>query len=289
VTIALTRPAVTSKLSFPGVVTSEWIKFFSLRSTYWVLSLFVFVTAGFNAIACLIFRSEADADFLGHLHVSEIFAQMTSMVGTLVVGILGVLTITNEYGSGMIRSSLTAVPRRLPVFWAKALVLLAVSAVVSALTVLLSYGAAYLSLRDRGVDLALVDGENWRVNLGIVLYIVTMTLLGLTVGTLVRSTPGAMAIVVGLAFVLPVIASIVYSFVVGTSDAVFGLWRKAILYIIEILPSNAGTPLLTYDLQSADTVVPTLGLGPWSGLAVMWAWVVAFGIAGLIRLQTRDA
>jgi ABC-2 type transport system permease protein len=190
----------------------------------------------------------------------------------------------------MIRSSLTAVPRRLAVFWAKAFVLAVVSAVVSALTILASYGTAYLTLRDRGVDLSLTDGENWRINTGLVCYIVTMTLLGLVIGTLVRSTAGAMAIVVGLAFVLPVIADIVRSIVLGTTSGEYALWRKLILYAIEVLPTAAGTPLLTWDLAAAsDPITPSLNLGPWTGLGVMWAWVAVFGLPALLRLRLRDA
>jgi ABC-2 type transport system permease protein len=274
------------KLSFGGVIRCEWIKFFSLKSTYLVLALFVVCTAGFSAIE---FVSIRGYEWAASIHVSETIGQFASLLGTLIIGILGVQTVTNEYSSGMIRSTFTAVPKRVPVFFAKSFVLIVVGLLTTALTIAISYGVAWLALRDTGTDLSLTADQNWRVNLGIGLYIVTFAILGLWIGTLVRSGPGSMAIIVVFAFVLPVLAELLRTIVIATAQGTYALWHKLVLYFIECLPTAAGSHIMEWDPAVTDDLTPSLHLTEWTGFAVMWVWVALFAIPAIVRLRTRDA
>jgi len=276
-----------ARLSFRGIVVSEWIKFFSVRSSYLVLGLFILVTAGFNTVLCLGLRLRGDPQNLAEQHLSVMVAQLTAVVGTLVVGVLGVLAITTEYSSGQIRTSLWAVPRRLPVLWAKAVVVAFVAAWAAVVTIILSYLVGWLLLRHSGIDLSLTRGQNDRILVGIILFVVTITVLGLMVGALIRSTAGALAAVVTLTFVLPVIANLVRG-ALGVAPT-YSLVRRLVFYSLEILPTAAGQPLLSWTTSDTSSRVPTLHLTAWTGLAVMWAWVVVVAVPAVIRLRTRDA
>ncbi|MDR1807083.1 MAG: ABC transporter permease [Propionibacteriaceae bacterium] len=275
------------KLSFPGTVRGEWIKFFSLRSSYLVLSLFALVTAGFSVISCLVMRfSEAGSAMAGS-HISELVAEFTIQIGSLVAGVLGALTVTNEYGSGMIRASFTAVPKRVPVVFAKACHLIIVTALASAAAILLSYGAAWLLLRSEPVDIGLTTGENPRILGGIVLFVVTIALLGLFMGLLIRSTAVSVTLVFTLVYILPALLDIVRSLVIGSAHGDYTLWRRLVLYANEVMPIAAARPLMSWDQATSD--LPGLHLGPWTGLGVVGAWVVLFAFLGLLRLTKKDA
>jgi len=277
------------RLSFGGVIASEWIKFFSLRSTYLALAVFIFVTAGFNTILCIGLRLNGDPGSLADDHLSVMVAQLTATAGTLVAGVLGVFSITNEYSSGLIRSTFTAVPRRLPVLAAKTIVLALVGAWASVVSIAVSYIAGWLLLRHTPIDLSPVAGENGRILLGVVLYVVTVTVFGLMVGALIRSTAAAMAVVVAVAFILPLLADQARDLIdLGGSES-YPLWRRLILYAIELLPTVAGRPLLSWTDDTVSSRLPSLHLTPWSGLAIMWCWVLLFAVPAVIRWHNRDA
>jgi ABC-2 type transport system permease protein len=275
------------RLSLIGIIRSEWIKFASLRTNHLVLSFFIIVSVGFNAILCFGLYRNGNTDDLAGLHISELIAQMTIMVGTLVSGVLGVLSMTHEYSSGLIRSSFTAVPRRLPVVVGKAVILIITASVTSLVAIALSYLAAWMFLRGTGVDLSFYAGENGRILGGVVLYVVTVTLLGLMVGSLIHTTPGALAVIIAVAFVLPLGADLLHNLAVNSAPGGYALWQRLIFYAIELLPTEAGEPLVTWAGTTSD-LTPSLHLGIIGGVAVMWAWVLVFAIPALIRLRVRD-
>src|SRR3954454_2773236 len=118
----------------------------------------------------------------------------------LVIAVLGVLMVTGEYSTGMIRTTLTAVPRRLPTLWGKALVLAAVVA-ATAVGVVLAWLVALPTLHAHGAALDLGDQQTRRILLGGVLYLVAVSLLAFAIGTIVRLSAAALATVLGLLLV----------------------------------------------------------------------------------------
>ncbi len=121
------------------------------------------------------------------------------------VAVLGVLIVTGEYSTGMIRSTLTAVPKRLPALWAKALVLTAVTTTTTAaVAVALSWVVALPTLHAHDTALDLRDPQTQRILLGGVLYLAAVSLLAFAVGAIVRHSAGALATVLGLRLVVEV-------------------------------------------------------------------------------------
>jgi ABC-type transport system involved in multi-copper enzyme maturation permease subunit len=188
------------------------------------------------------------------------------MLGQLTIGALGVLVITGEYATGMIRATLGAVPRRLPVLWAKA----AVFAPVSFILTLASAFAAFLGgqaiLGSHGVSLG--TSGSLRVVFGVALYLTVVGLLGMAIGFLVRSTAGAITTLFGLLLVLPAI---------GT--ALPNSWQQAIL---PYLPSTAGQALVSINHQ-------TNTMHPWPGFALFCGYTAIAIIAAAYTLRHRDA
>jgi ABC-2 type transport system permease protein len=290
---SVTKAPLQPRLSFSGVIASESLKLFSLRSTYWVLGVFIVITVGISALVAMAVRASPidDADLLSTLHLSVIISSGIILFGNLVIGILGVLTVTNEYSSGMIRSTLAAVPRRFPAVMAKVVVLTLVSFVCSSIATLFSYLVGRAIFGDLGADVGL-SGQNGRIILGIQLYVVVMALLGCMIGLLIRSTAGSIATLIALTLVLPSLGGILRPFI--NIDTMLGAevsgWRRLLLYFFDILPTNAGGQILSWVEESATTnTAVSLNLSPWAGYAVFCLWVVAFAIPALWRLKARDA
>ena len=288
-TAATTAPAAAlaaspdTGVTAAGLLRSEWIKFWTLRSTIWTLGLTVVLMVGlavlfaFGAASSL---GETDPEDPGVTLVIENAAGLIGMgtfLAQIAVAVLGVLTITGEYSTGMIRSTLTAAPRRIPALWAKVAV---VAASVTAVAIVSAALGALLTLgfHDRlGITLDLTDGETQRLIAGIPLYLAGLALLGLAFGALLRSSAGAIATVLGLTLLLEaMIAAIPF---------------RIFEVISPFLPTTAGQRILTGDatLAELDAVATGATLGPWQGYAVLLAWVaVLLGIAAVL-LRRRDA
>src|SRR5690606_22319774 len=135
-------PAFHTRLTFPGVMRGEWIKLLSLRSTWWVLgvSVAVMILFAFGQAMSLESMEAAPetAGVLTAIHGAEIVSGGYPL-GAVAIAVLGVLLMTGEYSTGMIRSTLSAVPTRLPVLAAKALALVTLTVIVSAVGLALSY------------------------------------------------------------------------------------------------------------------------------------------------------
>jgi ABC-2 type transport system permease protein len=255
------------KVTMTRVTRSEWIKLWSLRSTAWLLvsSAVIIVGVGVGLCAVALHNLEHGTG-LGNVHPATI-----SLYGAygaqLTVGVLGVLLASGEYGTGMIRSTLTAVPARLPVLWAKLAVFAAIALVVSEAAVFTSLwvGQAILSSRDSGQSLA--DPGVLRAVVGTGLYLTLAGLLGVALGFVIRNTAGALATLMGLLLVLPLLG---------------GALLPASWHVAQYLPSNAGQAVMLLSHASEY-------LAPWTGLGVFAAYTVAtIGVAALV-LARRDA
>ncbi|MDR1078844.1 MAG: ABC transporter permease [Propionibacteriaceae bacterium] len=294
------RSSVPARLTVPRVIRSEFLKFFSLRSSWWVMIIFFALTVIFSLIMSLALGSFSGASFnqdgdpepldpsqiIGQLNLLNLISTPVMVLGTLIISLLGVLVITNEYGSGLIRSTFTAVPRRLPVVLGKVVVLIANGVLVTYLAVLVSYLIGRIILAPKGIDLTLFSGPAGRVFVGVPLVVVTFALMGLMIGCLIRSTAGSIATTVGLTFVLPALADTFRGLLVMGQNSVSG-WRRIVVYGLDLLPTSASNRLLSFEPVSAEQV--GLHYGPWAGYGILCLWLLAFAVAGLLRLMRSDA
>jgi ABC-2 type transport system permease protein len=285
---AVHRPPI--RLTFLGVLNSEWIKLRTLRSTFWCYVIIVALTV----LLGLLFASvnQGSATDLPH-DVQQSTWMSASTLGInfsqLVVGVLGALVITGEYGTGMIRSTFTAVPRRLPAIFAKAIVFGVVTFLVSLVGLVGAALATAPILAGTGVTADFGDPEVWLTLVGGAGYLALIGLIALAIGLLLRSSAAGIAAALGLVLVVPVI----FNLLAGLAKA---QWAAD---VGSFLPSNAGGKLFTYPAE-APTSVDGSGPGPvgvassidltnWQALLVLAGWFAVTFVVGLIVLKRRDA
>jgi ABC-2 type transport system permease protein len=271
-TLAPVRPA-RQGVSFARVVTSEWIKFRTVRSTLWTLPITAAAMVGMAVLQAW------GISQLDHSGMSVSGAEIVTggwFFAQLAVAALAILSITGEYSTGMIRTSLTAVPRRSPVLAAKALILFVAVFVVGAVAVALSWLAATPFLNRLGLSIDLTDGETVRILLGAPLYLATIGLFAFAVGALLRHSAGALAVVLGMLLVVEnVFAALPFRFFEVISP---------------YLPSTAGTRVLSgAQSVSMNAGATSPSLTPWEGYGVLVAWAVVLATAAVILLRRRDA
>ena len=271
-------PAPAVRVTPWPVLRSEWIKLWTLRSTLWTTGLTIVVLV-LLAWAMAASAGVAPDQFAG----GEGSASMVYMVlapgqifGALVLVVLAALTVTGEYGTGQVRSTFAAVPRRLPVLWAKGLVVAVVTfttaAVGTALSLLLA-GAIEPAMQPDWSD-----PEMLRIVLGTPLYIATVALLGFALGALMRNTAATIATVIGFVLVVESVLNLIS-------------W-KPLEYVRPFLPSSAGARVATpeeYLDMTNQMATQAVDLSPWGGYAVLVGWVVVILAAAAVRLRTRDA
>ncbi len=248
-----------------GVIASEWLKFRSLRSTLLVLGAAMAGMVVFGAIIAYNTRNPAGQD------PEDLVASgplQGYYLGQLLMGALGVLVVSGEYSSGMIRATLAAVPRRWPVLVAKTVVFTVVVAIAMVAASVVAFLVAQSVLSGHRATYSLADPSTLRVVIGTGVYLTLVGLLGSSVAWIVRSTPGALVATLAIVLILPVLF-----------ELVFRSWGT---YIAAYLPTGAG--------QSFSTNLPQPhALSPWVGLGVMLLWVVAGLTAAVVSLQRRDA
>jgi ABC-2 type transport system permease protein len=270
---ALPVPSVSPVTAFGRLMVAEWTKIRSVRSTVWTLIAFVVVTIGFTALLSLAISanwSQAQPS----QRAATVSDPVATILGTglefgqLAIAVLGVLVITSEYSTGMIKSSLLAVPKRLPMLAAKSLVFAVLVLVVGEIVALCSFfvGGAILhshapvSLSDPGVIRAVI---------GAGLFLAVLGLFSLAIGALMRHSAGAICTAIGVVFVLPIIASFLP-----------GSWGQ---HIHDYLPSQAGAMIA----QAHEGVDQTLS--PWQGFGVFCAETAILLVAAFYVLRRRDA
>ncbi|MHA7270881.1 ABC transporter permease [Arthrobacter sp. HLT1-20] len=295
-TISAPQRAGRGSVTFTGVLRSEWIKFRSLRSTQ-LLLVFTFVAVvGVGALAAWLRGIFVDAIMGGggpagpgsgtaepQMTLQQAMelanAQGFSIYGTpiaglqlgvLVIGALAVLLISSEFGTGMIRSTLTAVPKRLPAFFAKAVVLVVVSYVLTLVAAFATFLVSIPILSSFGIDISLgMDGVLYSILMG-GLYVAGVAVAGLSLGTLLRSSAGGIIVLVALFFLLE-IATQLLGLVPGD------FWK----YVGQYTPSVAGGRML--EIGDKDAFIT-----PLSGGLIFLAWILALAVPAAISLKTRD-
>lgn len=266
-------------LSFGGVLRSERIKLFSLRSIRWAMAMMLAAGLGLSALLALAMRGSltgegapSDPALLAEAGAGYVTQAATFgiMFTQLIMAVLGVLAVTNEYSTGMIRSSLTAVPRRTPVLLAKALLVFLVGLVIGLITTL--GGAVIATLLEPGASLSLLlRGDVLASLLGGGVFLALVALFSLGIGAVLRSSAGAIASVVAVLFVAPIAMQIM-----GISG-----WEW-VPVVAEALPSSLGQAITMSALSGSE------GMGYWQALAAMVAWVIAALVPAAILLKTRD-
>jgi ABC-2 type transport system permease protein len=290
-----TTPAPASTIGFGNLMHSEWTKLRSVRSTYWTVIAAALSTVALAVVICIRFRQLIGQDGPGKLDGFD--PTLTSLNGIylaqIAIGTLGVLVITSEYATGMIRATFSAVPQRRAVLAAKALVFAGATFVLGELISFAAFGIGQAILSgahpdltrgfigaDGGpVDLArdfpglhtsasLADPGVFRAVFGAGLYLAAVGLLGLGLGAMIRHTAGALSAFFGLLFGASVITALLPT-----------NWRNDLM---PYLPANAGSQIFT--------IVPTHdALAPWSGLGVFCLYAVAALIVGFVLVGVRDA
>jgi len=252
---------------------AEWTKLRTAGGNGWLLSAAIALTVALSAGAArsVVCGEPGCAEDVTRISLTGI------VLGQAVVAVLAVLAVSGEYGTGMIRTTFTAVPPRTTVLAAKAIVLGGVTAVAGAVAVLGSLLAGRLILPGNGftaahgfAPLSLADGPTLRAAGGSVLYLVLIALLSLGVATAVRDAATAIGTVLGLLYLFPILTHVV-------TDP---QWRK---HLQQIAPMTAGLAV------QSTTGLHSLPIGPWAGLGVLAAWSAAALLAGRLLLRLRDA
>ena len=266
-TAAVARDSVPcSPVDLRRVIRSEWIKFRTLRSTVAVLALAVL---GMVVIALLVaYNTRHLSASLDQNDIAPSATLQGYYLGQLLIGALGVLYVTGEYSTGMIRSTFAAVPTRIPVFWAKLVVFVSVTAVTMTVVSFVAYLISQALLAHFRTGFSLTDPGVLRVVIGTAVYLTFVGVIGAALGWIVRSTPGALVAYVAVVLVIPVLLG-----------AAFGTVGKK---IAEFTPTQAGAGFST-------SIPDGPSLHPWIGLGVMAAWMVGFLVVAAVCLRRRDA
>ena len=256
-----------------GAVRSEWTKLWSVRSTGWSLVAMSTISVGLmSVIAWTAVRQWKDLEAEEQASLAgqplEIILSRPIYIAQLVVAVLGVMAVTADYTTGMIRPTLQAQPRRLTVLTAKVLVLAAIMLAVGELLSFLAFAVGKPIIAER-IPVRLGADGILRAVIGAGLYLTLLSLFSLAVGTVIRHTAGAITTVLGLVLVISGLTGLLP----GTWGARVNAW----------MPTNAGQLIL----QSQPD--PDAVLTPWQGLAVFTGWTTLLLALGAILLVHRDA
>ena len=272
-------------LSLPRLIRSEWVKLFTVGSTWVLLSVTLVLNVGIAVLMAYLFRSNDSAfgpNMAGAQGLwSERVAEGSTFTGMILLPILAVLTITSEYSSGLIRATFAVAPRRVRVMLAKMVVVALVVAIVSALSVAIGWAAGYAILQNTpSIDLALTTNTSLRVLGGYVVEMVLLALFSFGLGAWVKWTAAGVGTALGMILVLPG-ALAVLSLLAAPDTATSG-WRKWLVDANQFLPTNAGNAVTT-------AVPPPDALyGPWEGVGILGIWALAALVIGVLVTARRD-
>lgn len=295
-TTAAVQPAPASpghlragRYGVADLVRSEWTKLRSLRSTYWSFIVCVLLAVGVAILATAETRAhwETSGPHLGFQPVR------TSLIGVdvaqLVIGVLGVLVVTGEYGTGTIRATFAAAPRRPLVLVAKTAVFAVAALVVSEAVAFVSFLLGQAMLTPPAVHATLSSPGALRAVVGSGLYICTIGLLGLALGVCIRHTAGALGALVGVLLILPIVVAALPETII---DAVqryepLQIGKAMITTPTAVQPHLLPPPGAGKHIVIGGGGVPTFS--PWVGFGILCGYVVALLVIGTVLLVRRDA
>ena len=252
------------------VIRSEWTKLWSLRSTRWTLLVAILGMAGLGPLVAAVQMNRWNHMGLDdRLHFNAINTGLGGYhFAQLAIGVLGVLVLTGEYSTGQIRSTFMAVPKRLPVLWAKAGVFAVVGFALMLPTVLIAFFGSQAILRSQDIlQISFSHPGVARTVIGGAVYLMLIGVFALGLGAIVRNTAGGIALFAAIMFVIPPLLNIL------PSD-----WYDA---INPYLPSTAGDAIFSLT-HGSDT------LAPWPGFFLFLGYTaLSIGIAAVLLVR-RD-
>ena len=259
---------------FAGAVRGEWTKMRSVRSTQWSVMATVVLTLAIGVLATVVTADRwASAGPLERLTFDPTSRSLTGLLfGQLALGVLGVLVMSAEYGTGTIRASLAAVPRRHRVLAAKVLVLGAVALVVGEGVSFASFFVGQAILAGTTPYATLGQPHVLRAVAGGGLYLAVLGLLALGIATIVRHTAGAISCFVGVLFVLPLVAQALPTSIADD--------------VGRFLPAEIGAAMTT---TVPDVHFAVGSFSPWAGFGLLCGYAVASLLIGGWLLERRDA
>jgi ABC-2 type transport system permease protein len=299
-------PSATGRAGLRGVIASEFTKLRSVRSTYWTIAALIIVSVGIAAIAGFGIAANIHSNPQNKAGTDATQVSLIAFfeLGQLIIAVLGAMTITSEYSTGMIRTSLTVMPRRGTIYLGKLIVLTAVMLVVSVVTSFIAFFVGQAAMSGSGVSASLFHATTIPANaimrppaggpgsgppivtfqgtdvissgtvltavIGTALFVTVVALIAFGLGAIIRNTAAAITSVIGLMFVLSI--------------------------IIQILPSNWRWDIMRFFPDAAGRVL-SVTVGPsnphlWSAwpqflVTIIWA-VVLVGVGGYL-FRKRDA
>lgn len=264
--VAESRPV--AQVTLRRVIRSEAIKFRSVRSTMMTLAIAGVGVAAIGVLVSMLTNGVAvDADGPGALTDPTGNSLFGANLAQLVLGVLGAVLITSEYSTGMIRATLATVPSRLPVLWAKVIVVAAASFATMVVGVGIAFFVGQAFYGGEGPGASIFDPGVARALLGAAVFPTAIAVMGMAFGAVMRQTAAAIGVLFAMLFVVPLIG-----------EGLGGVWQDITSY----LPSQAG--------QAMSAVIPSsIGFAPLTGFAITAAWVIALLGAAAVTLKRRDA
>ena len=257
------------RVSQVRVIKSEWTKFRSLRSTNITLLVAVVLTVGLGALICAVTAAHwASADLQERARFNATDRSLSGVnIAQLAVGVLGVLLISGEYATGMIRASLTVVPKRLPVLWGKLAVFATVIGAVSIISTFAAFFVGQALLSGHHIQVTISSPDALRLVIGAAAYMLLVGIIGIALGAITRNTAAGISTLVALFFVIPPIM-----------DLLPASWSD---HIGPYLPSNAGDAFWGHPDGTH--------LAPITGFLVLCLWAIVAVAVAAIRLTRRYA
>jgi ABC-2 type transport system permease protein len=268
-------PAASGRAGFGGTLRSEFTKIRSVRSTYWTLLVLLAVSVGIGAgISAVVAAGWSQPPSPGappDIHdATQISIAALLYLGQLVIVVLGALVLTAEYSTGMIRTSLIAMPRRIVLYVAKAAAFAAVALVVSLATAFTAFFLGQSLLARTHYSATLAGPGVLRAVIGSALYITLCGLFAFAAAAIIRNTAAAITAIIGVLFVIPV--------------------------LVNLLPPSWGNDLVRWLARSVDRdISATVGgegphlFSPWGQFAVFAVSTAVLLVVGGILFRKRDA
>jgi ABC-type transport system involved in multi-copper enzyme maturation permease subunit len=269
-TAALPPYTRTQRVTQARVIKAEWTKLRTQPAALWSLLSAVILVIGFGVLYSLLREARPPQGAAATASFDPVSVSQSGIqLAQIAVGVLGVLLITSEYATGMIRTTLAAVPKRLPALWGKAITLIAAILAIGLPAAFITFTVGQSILGKQHLSTTLGAPGVTQAVIGSALYLAVAGLLGLALGTLLRSSAAGISALFGVLFALPIVAG----FLPGSLADQVG----------KFLPSSAG---------QAITMVhpdPATSLSPWTGFGVFCAYAAVLLATSAVRMRRGDA
>jgi ABC-type transport system involved in multi-copper enzyme maturation permease subunit len=266
--VALDLPRTAGRVTFAGALRSEFTKIRSVRSTYWTLLAMFAVVVGFGALA------SAGAAHGPHGPYFDPTRQSLAglYIGQLIIGVLGVLVISSEYSTGMIRTTLTTNPHRGVMIAAKGVVFTVVALITSLVTSFAAFFVGQALMSSDHISTTIGSPNVLRAVIGGALFLTACGVLAFGLGLLIRHTAGGIGAVTGLLFVVTILVNFLPQ-----------SWQN---HVDKWVPALAGGQLWMTGPQPPGS---TPMFGPWTSFAILCGYAAIAVAAAVILFLRRDA